>query len=178
MTIVGLIQQAREVGIAVAVDGGNLIVRGPRSAKELAALLWQHKVEVMAALANAATPTESVIPAAVTLRLSPNDAPRAWADAFARLHPDRPPPHVSYRQWRRFVDDCGLFVDRWAIRARELGWNPEHLFGWETCRPFPLAAMHIGLGWRIDDGAVVALTENAATVVGINGRRLTLERRA
>jgi hypothetical protein len=178
VSVDGLIQQACEAGIAVAVDGGKLVVRGPRSAKELAALLWQHKAEVMAALANAATPTEPVIPAAVTLRLSPNDAPRAWADAFARLHPERPPPEVSYRQWRQFVDDCGLFIDRWAMRARDLRWSPEHLFGWETCRPFPLAAMHIGLGWRIDGGTVVALTANAATVIRANGPRLTLERRA
>jgi hypothetical protein len=105
-------------------------------------------------------------------------APRAWADAFARLHPDRPPPDVSYRQWRQFVDDCGLFIDRWAVKSGALGWIPEHLFGWETCRPFPLAAMHIGLGWRIDGGTVVVLTENAAVVVQANGQRFTLERRA
>jgi hypothetical protein len=104
--------------------------------------------------------------------------PRSWADAFVRLHADRPPPHVSYRQWRQFVDDCGLFIDRWAVRAGELRWTPEDLFGWETCRPFQLAAMHIGLGWRIDGGTVVALTENAATVIGINKQRLTLGRRA
>jgi hypothetical protein len=104
--------------------------------------------------------------------------PRSWADAFAKLHADRPPPEVSYRQWRQFVDDCGLFIDRWATKAGALGWIPNHLFGWETCRPFPLAAMYVGLGWRIDGGTVVALTEKAATVIRVNGLRLTLERRA
>jgi hypothetical protein len=103
VSVVGLIQQAREAGIAVVIDGGKLVVRGPRSAKELAALLWQHKAEVMAALANVATPTEPVIPAAVTLRLSPNDRDKLRG-ALAEL--------VAARQLLEPDPDSAAEIDR------------------------------------------------------------------
>jgi hypothetical protein len=103
-------------------------------------------------------------------------APRAWAEAFAKLHPDRPPQHVTPRQWSIFVDDCGRFIDRWAVRASALGLNPGDLFGWDTCRPFPLIAVRIGLGWRIEGRTVVEVTSNAATVLKLNGQQVIFRR--
>ncbi len=91
-------------------------------------------------------------------------APRAWAEAFARLHPDRPPRDVSYRQWRQFVDDCGRFIDRWAVKADAWAGPLDDLFGWDTFRPFSLIAMQMGLGWRIEGGAVVDVKRNVATI--------------
>jgi hypothetical protein len=34
--------------------------------------------------------------------------PRAWAEGFARLNPDRAPADMPLRRWRRFVDEVGL----------------------------------------------------------------------
>src|SRR5579862_3739552 len=52
-------------------------------------------------------------------------APRPWAEALARLDPERPPADVPLRRWHRFIDDCGRFVDAgWAGRAADLGWSP------------------------------------------------------
>jgi hypothetical protein len=51
-------------------------------------------------------------------------APRAWADALARLNPSNPPADVPPKRWLRFIDDCGRFVDNgWAARAAALGWG-------------------------------------------------------
>ena len=36
-------------------------------------------------------------------------APRAWAEALARLDPDKPPGDVPARRWLQFIDDCGRF---------------------------------------------------------------------
>jgi hypothetical protein len=55
--------------------------------------------------------------------------PRAWAEGLARLDPDRPPGEVPARRWLQFVDDVGLFLDRWAAHASALGWGPHDLFG-------------------------------------------------
>jgi hypothetical protein len=99
-------------------------------------------------------------------------APRAWAEAFARLHPDRPPREVSYRQWVQFVDDCGRFIDRWVVKKGAMGWSPDDLFGWDPCRPFSLIATRIGLGWRIEGGSVVDVTESDATILRSNGQRI------
>jgi hypothetical protein len=37
--------------------------------------------------------------------------PRAWAEGFARLDPDRPPGDVPPKRWQLFVDDVGRFLD-------------------------------------------------------------------
>ena len=35
--------------------------------------------------------------------------PRGWAEACARLDPDRPPADVPLRRWLQFIDDIGRF---------------------------------------------------------------------
>ena len=43
-------------------------------------------------------------------------APRAWAEALARLDPNKPPGDVPPRRWLRFIDDCGRFLHGgWAL---------------------------------------------------------------
>src|SRR5262249_1938173 len=36
-------------------------------------------------------------------------APRAWAEALARLDPSEPPSGMRPARWLRFIDDCGHF---------------------------------------------------------------------
>lgn len=63
--------------------------------------------------------------------------PRAWAEGFARLNPDRPPADVPAMEWRRFVNDVGLFLDGpFCSRATNLGWGSFDLFGCDCDRPF------------------------------------------
>jgi hypothetical protein len=63
--------------------------------------------------------------------------PRAWAEGFARLHPDRPPGDVQLRRWQTFIDDVGRFLDGgWAEKASALGWGSHDLFGADRDRPF------------------------------------------
>jgi hypothetical protein len=46
-----LLQQAHEPGLAVALEGGRLVIRGPKRAASVARLLIQNKPRVVAALA-------------------------------------------------------------------------------------------------------------------------------
>ena len=64
-------------------------------------------------------------------------APRAWAEALARLDPAQPPRDLPPKRWVRFLDDCGRFLDGgWAAHATALGWGPLDLFGCNRARPY------------------------------------------
>jgi hypothetical protein len=102
--------------------------------------------------------------------------PRAWAEGFARLDPDRSPDDVSLRRWQRFVDDVGVFLDRWAAYAAALGWGPHDLFGCDRDRPFARLDQ-AGLLWLLNGDKLVALTENTATIETRTGGRQTYRRK-
>jgi len=84
-------------------------------------------------------------------------APRAWAEGFARLDPNKPPGDVPPRRWLRFINDCGRFLNAgWAERAAVLGWGPLDLFGCDRDRPFDRVD-HMGLLWLRSGGTIVAI---------------------
>ena len=63
--------------------------------------------------------------------------PRAWAEGFARLNPDRPLGDVPPKRWLTFIDDIGRFLDSlFCAVAAALGWGPYDLFGCDRDRPF------------------------------------------
>jgi len=102
--------------------------------------------------------------------------PRAWAEGFARLDPDRPPGDVPLGRWQRFVDDVGRFLDLWAAHAAALGWGPHDLFGCDRDRP--LARIDLaGLLWLLNGDKLVALTENTAIIERRAGARQTYRRK-
>jgi hypothetical protein len=93
--------------------------------------------------------------------------PRAWAEALARLEPNKPPGGVPSRRWLRFIDDCGRFLDGgWADRAAALGWGPLQLFGCDRKRPFYIP--HRGLLWEVNGGRLVELHRDRA-IIEVNG---------
>jgi len=98
--------------------------------------------------------------------------PREWAEGFARLDPERPPGDVPAGRWRRFVNDVGLFLDRWAAYAAALGWGPVDLFGCDRDRPFARLDRS-GLLWLLNGNALVALAADAAVIEGRGGVRQT-----
>jgi hypothetical protein len=103
--------------------------------------------------------------------------PRAWAEGFARLHPNQPPANIPPRRWLRFVDDAGLFLDSpFCAVAAALGWGPLDLFGCDRDRPF--ARIHqAGLLWLLNGDRLVALSENTAAVETRTGARQTFRRK-
>ena len=99
--------------------------------------------------------------------------PRAWAEGFARLDPDRPPGDVPLRRWRRFVDDVGLFLDSpFCAVAAALGWGPHDLFGCDRDRPFARVDQ-AGLLWLLDGNKLVMLAKGAVTIETRTGARQT-----
>jgi hypothetical protein len=99
--------------------------------------------------------------------------PPAWAEGFARLHPDRPPGDVPLRRWQLFVDDVGCFLDSdFCAVAAAFGWGPLDLFGCDRDRPFARIDQ-AGLLWLLSGGKLIALTENVATIETRTGGRQT-----
>src|SRR2546429_260175 len=83
-----------------------------------------------------------------------------------------PPP----RRWQRFVDDVGLFLDRWAAYAAALGWTPHDLFGCDRDRPFARVD-RAGLLRLLNGDRLVVLADDAATIETQTGARQTWRRK-
>jgi hypothetical protein len=106
-----------------------------------------------------------------------NSAPREWAEALARLDPAQPPADIPNGRWRRFIDDCEVFLDTgWAGRAAALGWVPLELFGCDGAKPFARVSRQ-GLLWLLNGRLLLALTGDIAAIANSNGGRLTYYRR-
>jgi hypothetical protein len=104
-------------------------------------------------------------------------APRAWAEALARLDPNKPSGDVPPQRWLRFIDDCGRFLDGgWAAHAVSLGWGPLDLFGCDRERPFARVD-HLGLLWLVKGGTVVELHRDRAILETERGVRQCYRRR-
>ena len=89
-------------------------------------------------------------------------APRAWAEALARLDLSKPPGEVPEKRWQRFIDDCGRFLDAgWADKAVALGWGPLDLFGADRERPFARID-HMGLLWLCNGSTIMELYRDRA----------------
>ena len=104
-------------------------------------------------------------------------APRAWAEALARLDPNNPPADVPTRRWMRFIDDCGRFLDDgWAGRSMALRWGPLDLFGCDLSKPFARID-RAGLLWLLNGQKLLVLTANSAAIAKLSGGSLTYRRK-
>jgi hypothetical protein len=178
-----LLRRARDAGLAVAAEGDKLVIRGPKRAEPVARLLIEHKPEVLFALSPARRPSEtshrwgqSEEERAAIVECG-GDIRRAWAEGYARLHPDRPAAGVPLRRWQTFVDDVGRFLDGpFPAVASAHGWGPHDLFGCDRDRPFARIDQQ-GLCWLIAGNRLVDLAKNAAIIETWTGARQTFRRK-
>jgi hypothetical protein len=104
-------------------------------------------------------------------------APRAWAEALARLDPSESPADVPPQRWLCFIDDCGRFLNGgWAARAADFGWGPLDLFGCDRERPFARVD-HMGLLWLLNGGTIVRLQRHQALIETDRGAHQRYRRR-
>jgi len=103
--------------------------------------------------------------------------PRAWAEGFARLHPDHPLADVPPKRWQQFIDDIGRFLDGgWAEKATLFRWGPLDLFGCDRERPFARID-HAGLLWLLNGDKLVELDCHRAVIERRTGSRQVFRRR-
>ncbi len=141
---------------------------------ELLAKLKAHRDELLTVLTEAKADEFSERAAIVEFD---GEAPREWAEGFARLDCAHAPADVSPARWRRFIDDCGRFLDEWAAKAAALEWGPLDLFGCNKDKPFARIDQ-AGLLWLLNGHRVAALTRDVAVVEMRSGVRQTYRRRS
>ena len=112
---------AKAAGVSVKLNGGKLSLKASGPPPEaVVAALKNHKAEIVALL----KAEQAAFDERAAIIEFDGGAPRAWAEALARLDPVCPPGDISPARWLQFIDDCGRFLDDgWAARAAALGWG-------------------------------------------------------
>jgi hypothetical protein len=90
--------------------------------------------------------------------------PRRWAEGFAALSSMSPPTGFSPERWCRIIDAAGVFLDRWAVRAAELGWCDVEIFGCDADAP-AARLDQMGLVVLLERMHVVAIDETGADLL-------------
>jgi hypothetical protein len=90
--------------------------------------------------------------------------PALYAAAFARLQA-QPPAEFPRDRWHQFINDAGLFLDRWGTQAESLGWRSEELFGLDPGAPMARYD-RMGLIWMLHGETVADITASEARLSG------------
>jgi hypothetical protein len=170
---------ARAVGVSVQLEGSELVLEAAITPPiAVFAALKHYKADIIALL-RPPRETDDWQPSfdeRAAIIEHDGGVPRVWAEALARLDPNRPPSEMSSKRWFQFIDDCGRFLDGdWADRAEELGWGPLELFGCDRVKPYARLD-RAGLLWLLNGGKLVALTVVTATIETTGGARQTYRR--
>jgi hypothetical protein len=109
---------------------------------------------------------------------APRSGIEEWQRGVSQLEVERPPKGVPQACWQKFVANAARFLaGPFAEQAVVLGWSGPDLFGCDRDRPFARIDQ-LGLLWLLDDGRLLALTANTATIKRSNGSILTYRCRA
>jgi hypothetical protein len=100
--------------------------------------------------------------------LAADSAPGCYLDAWARLQCQRP-LSIDEDDWRRAIDDAGLFLDVWGADAAAMQWSGGELFD------MPRQGLPGGLVWQLMGERVDALGEHRARLA--DGRTIIRSRR-
>jgi hypothetical protein len=86
--------------------------------------------------------------------------PEAYAKAFAAIQA-YPPANVPQERWRQFINDAGIFLDRWGQEAARHCWRSDELFGLHPTAPMARYD-RMGLLWMLRGQSVTELTDKLA----------------
>jgi hypothetical protein len=184
MSAVEAIRAAHIAGIQLGVTGEDLVLTAPvPPPPAVIDLLSSHKASIVALLRPAeegwsAEDRQGFFDERAAIIEFDGGAPRAWAEALARLDTANTPCDIPPKRWLQFIDDCGRFLDGgWAVRAALLGWEPLDLFGCDCERPFARTD-HLGLLWLLNGGTVLELHRDRAIIENEHDVRQCYRRRS
>jgi hypothetical protein len=152
-----LIATVHSAGGSFRIVDGRVRVEAPAPLPcELMERLRALKGEVFGLLASG-EPGHSALSEAATAEaieeraaLAADCVPACYLDAWAGLNHQKP-VGVSEGEWRRALNDGGLFLDQWGSGTAELGWTAGDLFG-----------VNRGLVWRLAGERVKAISADHA----------------
>lgn len=101
--------------------------------------------------------------------------PAQWYAVLTALKAREPVEWLSTERWRFLISDTENFLQRWGSAAHSLGWTALDLFGVHPIAPAARFDV-MGLLPIMNGGAVVNLTDDAATLRARTGAVLTYRR--
>ena len=101
--------------------------------------------------------------------------PADWIAGVASLDAESPPAAVRPEHWSAFVRAAKSFLDSWATKAADLGWNDLDLFGADASRP-EIAWLNSGLLWSSPNHSILDLRDDRAILRTLNGSSQTFYR--
>ena len=102
-------------------------------------------------------------------------APSEWHAILAELEQQNCPDWLAPDRWAVMLSDAESFLGRWGDTAHQLGWTALDLFGVHPIAPAGRFDV-MGLTLLLHGGAVIALTEDAATIRRPSNAILTYRR--
>jgi hypothetical protein len=105
--------------------------------------------------------------------------PAEWVRGVKLLHLARGLRDVPTHRWQQFVSDCQHFMfshEKWAVRAAQIGWTIESLFGSYWSRPLDHLGS-AGLLWHLVGGRLVRLHRDWAVIAAADGTERVFHRR-
>jgi len=109
------------------------------------------------------------------VKLERTTAPPEWHAILAELNQRNCPDWFSPDRWTALLSDAEIFLGRWGQTAHQLGWTALDLFGVHPIAPAARFDV-MGLFPLLHGGAVIALTEDAATIRRSSNAILTYRR--
>jgi len=102
-------------------------------------------------------------------------APSDWYAILAELEQRNCPDWLAPDRWAVMLSDAESFLSRWGTVAHQLGWTALDLFGVHPIAPAARFDV-MGLFPLLHGGAVIALTEDVATIRRSSNAILTYRR--
>jgi hypothetical protein len=182
MSAAEALKAARDAGVELRLDGDSLVLEASAPPPvNVLDLLSRHKAGVIALIQQdgdgwSAEDWHAFFEERAAITEYDGRVPRAWAEGFARLDPNRPPIAVSGGRWQAVINGIGLFLDQWAAEAIAKGWGAADIFGADAFRP-GVTWLNSGPLWFGDGARVVAVHPDRIELEMQSGERLTYRRR-
>ena len=169
-----LLRAADAAGLTVNVDGGRLVIRGPRSADATARALIERKPEIVTLLsAGKERLADETFQTDGPPKLDRRDGiPEDWHQGVCTLIKLPCPASVQPARWDRLQLDAATFYETWAAQASALGWTAHDLFGANRTKPIERVDQ-AGLVMLINGRKLAALTDSEAVISTRTGAGLT-----
>ena len=177
MNAAHLLEELKFQGIKVRLNGKGLRLNGRGNQPDQATRerLRLAKPEIIALLAEQDTADDVERQERAAIARYSAGIPEEWCEGFAILQTMTRPDQFDPDEWDTLINDAGLFLDRWAAQATELGWQTHEIFG--LCVNGNRRRLDcMGLIPFLKGRPVVALTDSFAEIKTASGATLRFYR--
>lgn len=171
MDAVGVIDEARQAGFVLSVDGGNLRVEGPTDRSDIIEHLRQSKPAIVRLIQSREPPDTSLLTG------TPADLPDEWCAGTRRILTMDPPQGWNLQHWAGTQNLSRWLLRLWAERLAKAGWDTLSIYGVDPSSPYRRMSKS-GLLFALPGGVIGDIYRNKAEIVMGTGERRTYTRKS